>query len=239
MRVTFCVPYRGGDDEYRDRNWKCVRQWLDTHHSGWPIVMGTDTGEPFNPARARNDAAKKAGDWDVAVFVDSDTLVHPETMREAVQLAADTDQMVIAGNAKIYMDAGSTQLFLDTGLMFPTPTDWPDTRRQRFTFDDKSVYRDPCSGVVVVSRPVWEATGGYLHNADPNDSYEDLIFFACCEIFAGLTRTPGMQLHLWHPAAQRYRGANHRTYQRLQQIKRRPHAQQLARDYLTELGHKV
>lgn len=240
MRVTFCVPHRYGDCEQRDRNWKYVRRFIETHHPDWPIHVGTDRGQPFSPAIARNDAAERAGAWDVAVFLDSDTLVHPQSLREAVRLAYDEGAMVIAGNGKIYADAGSTELFCESGLMFPVPTDWADTRRvNRAEYDPKSVYRDPCSGVVVVPRPVWNATGGYVHSADPTDSFEDLMFLAQCQIFATMTRTAGMQIHLWHPVALRYRGANHRHYRQLQRMRRLPNARALARDYLAGLNHAV
>lgn len=239
MRVVFTVPHRFGDCEDRDRNWKHVRRFLETHHPDWPIHVGTDAGQPFSPAIARNNAAARAGAWDVAIFLDSDTLIHPQALRDAVLLAYDQNAMVIAGNGKIYMDAGSTQLFCDTGLMFPVPTDWADTRRSRTEYDPKSVYKDPCSGVVVVPRPVWNATGGYVNAADPTDSFEDLMFLAQCQIFATMARTPGMQLHLWHPVAMRYRGANHQHYRKLQQMRRHPSGKRMAREYLAGLGHVV
>lgn len=237
MRTVICVPY-GGGDEYRIRNWKTVEDWYRTYHQ-WPIIVGDNHDDPWNIARARNDAAAKAGEWDVAVFIDADTLVHPDTLAEAVATAYSRNLMVIAGNGKIYMDEASTQLFVDTGLMFPTPTDWPDTRHQPGVFDPKSVYRDPCSGVVAVPRDVWVKTGGYLHNTDPKDSYEDLVFWAMCEIFAGgMTRTPGMQIHLWHPVAQRFKGVNHRLYHQLARIRHRTNAKNSARLLLKPFGHE-
>lgn len=237
LKVAICVPY-GGGDEYRTRNWKTVEEWYRTHHS-WPIVVGDNHDDPFNIARARNDAAMKAGDWDIAVFLDADTLVHPDALVDAVTVARDKNMMVIAGNGKIYLDEHSTRLFIDTGLMFPAPTDWPDTRYQRGQYDPKSVYRDPCSGVVAVPREVWESTGGYLHNTDPKDSYEDLVFWAMCELFGGgMTRTPGVQLHLYHPVAPRYKGTNYRLYQQLARIRHRPNAKNLARQLLAPFGHE-
>jgi glycosyltransferase involved in cell wall biosynthesis len=238
VEVVFCVPY-GGDDEYRSRNWKTVRQFLETHHPDIPIVVGENHDELFNIARARNDAAAQAGDWDVAIFVDSDTMVHPDDLMAAIDAAAIQNKMVIAGDGKIYMDERTSQQYIDTGLMFPAPTDWPNTRHQSGHYDPASYYRDPCSGYVVVPRQVWEATGGYVHNTDPTDSFEDLVFFALTEIFGGgMTRTPGMQLHLWHPVAQRFHGKNHRLYHQLFRIKHRANAKNSARQLLEAFGHR-
>lgn len=238
MRTVICVPY-GGGDEYRIRNWKTVRQFLETHHPDFPIFIGENHDDIFNIARARNDAAEQAGDWDVAVFADSDTIVHPDDLTEAIKVAVDQNKMVVAGCGKLYMNERSSTQYIETGLMFPEPTDWPDTRHQHGQYDPKSVYRDPCSGVVVVPRAVWESTGGYLHNTDPKDSYEDLVFWALCEIFGGgMTRTPAMELHLWHPVAQRFKGTNHRLYHQLSRIRHRSNAKNSARLLLEPFGHR-
>lgn len=237
--VVFCVPFNDGGCEYRRRNWKIVRQHLEIHHQGWPIIVGENRDVPFNIARARNHAAKQAGNWQIAVFVDCDTLVHPDDLCTAVDMARTHDKMVLVGSGKLYMNERSSTQYVETGLMFPEPTNWPDTRYQPGFYDQKSVYRNPCSGVVVVPRRVWTAVGGYMHNADPTDSYEDLVFWACCEIFGGgLIRVEGMELHLWHPPGQRYRGTNHRLYRRLAQLRHRPDAQKAARQLLEPFGHR-
>jgi hypothetical protein len=242
MKTVICVPY-GGDDEYRARNWKTVRQHLETHHPEFPIVIGVNHDEPFNIARARNDAAAEAAaqasDWDVAVFVDSDTMVHPHDMYEAIRVATTENKMCIAGTGKVYMNERSSTQYIDTGLLFPEPTDWPNTRYQQGFYDPQSYYRDPCSGVVVMPRDVWTAVGGYVHNSDPTDSYEDLVLFALSEIFGGgMTRTPGMQIHLWHPVAQRFKGTNYRLYQQLHRIKHRANAKNSARQLLEAFDHR-
>jgi len=239
VRVVICVPLGTGSCEYRAQNWKIVRQYLETHHPDFPIFLGGSDREPFSPAQARNNAAKQAGDWDVAVFVDSDTFVHPDCLREAISVATTENRMVIAGDGKIYADQHSSRQYIDTGLFFPAPTDWPDTRRARTEYDPKSVYRDPCSGVVVVPRPAWEATGGYVDSLSGGDSFEDLVFWGCCEIFGGgMNRTAGVQLHLWHPVAQRYKGVNYRLYQQLNKARRHPNATAMARSLLTPFGHQ-
>lgn len=238
MRVVVCAPF-GTDHAERQRNWDYVQTWIKQHHN-WDIYEGGSDRDPFSPAQARNQAAASAGDWDVALFWDTDSIAHPDAIRETVTLAADTDKLVIAGSGHTYMDELSTERFLATGLMFPQPTDWADTKRQRFTFDDRSVYRDPCSGILAVTRRLWEQTGGYVDSLGGQDSHEDLIFWQQAVLFgAGVTRVAGMKLHLHHPTANRRRGANHRHYQHLVSLTGRADAQTRARTYLADLGHTV
>ena len=234
-----CVPFRT-DHAERQRNWEYVAQWIDRHHPGWPICLGSSDRDPFSPAQARNHAAVNAGNWDVAVFWDSDSIAHPDAVRESVALADESGKLVIAGSGHIYMDELSTTRYLDTGLMFPQPTDWPDTARKRFTYDDRSVYRDPCSGILAVSRRLWEQTGGYVDSLGGQDSHEDLIFWQQCILFgAGVTRVEGIKLHLWHPTAARAKGANHRHYHHLVALTKQPDGPERARAYLATLGHEV
>lgn len=232
------VPF-GTDHAERQRNWDYVRAWIGEKH-GWKIYVGSSDRDPFSPAQARNRAAAVAGHWDVAVFWDSDSIAHPDAIREAVRTATDTNKLVIAGSGHTYMDELSTTRFLATGLMFPEPTDWPDTKRQRFTYDPRSVYRDPCSGIFAVTRTLWEQTGGYVDSLGGQDSHEDLIFWQQAVLFgAGVTRVAGMKLHLHHPTANRVRGDNQRHYQHLVKLTGRPNAQAMARTYLHQLGHTV
>lgn len=239
VRTVAVIPFGSSGCEQRARNVKHVQAWIEQYHD-YPVFIGESNRDPFSPAQARNNGAAQAGDWDVCLFWDADTLAHPDAVREAATLAADNNQVVFAANGHIYMDELSTQRFIHTGLMFPTPTDWPDTRRQRFQFDQGSVYRDPSGGILAVNRGLWTATGGYCDSLGGEDSHEDLVFFACAQIFGGgVTRVAGMQLHLYHPPAPRIKGANHRHYRQLVNMMGRPNTQQRARDYLAALGHVV
>lgn len=239
VKVAVCVPFRT-DHAERQRNWDYVRSWLTLHHGDWPIFVGSSDRDPFSPAQARNNAARAAGDWDVAVFWDSDSIAHPDAVRESVRTADESGKLIIAGSGHTYMDELSTQRYLATGLMFPQPTDWPDTKPDRFTFDKRSVYRAPCSGILAVPRRLWEQTGGYVDSLEGVDSHEDLIFWQQCVLFGeGVARVEGMKLHLWHPTAGRVRGDNHRHYNRLVAMTGKTNSQACARDYLEKLGHVI
>ena len=241
IHVAVAIPF-GGECEYRERNVKHVSTWIEQHH-GYPILYGTSDRDPFSPAQARNNAAAKCDDWDVMLFWDGDTLAHPTAIVEAVELAYKSNKLVFCANAHMYMDRLSTQRFLNTGLLFPSPTDWPDTRPQfkvGNAFDPKSIYRNPSGGILAVSQQLWRKTGGYCDSLGGQDSYEDLVFFAQCQIFGeGVTRVDGISLHLWHPPAQRVQGVNHKHYYQLVRMMKRDNSKQRAREYLQALGHHV
>jgi hypothetical protein len=70
MKAVILVPYsRDGAD--RELNWNTAHaEWMAL---GWPVYTGTS--EPFDRTRARNDAARRAGDWEVALFADADIIL--------------------------------------------------------------------------------------------------------------------------------------------------------------------
>jgi hypothetical protein len=234
VKVVVLVPY-SGDSEYRVMSWKFVRQWIRRHHPLWDLYEGYAPHAPgkfFSIAKARNTAARNAEDWDVAVFWDSDTIVHPDCVLEAVKGAQHSPRTQwLASDAHIYMDEKSTSRFLDTQMMFPFPR---GNRMQ--SFSKEGIYRRPCSGVFAVHRELWEATGGYVETLGGADSHEDLVFLQCCRIFGDGTQfVEGMQLHLWHPPAARENGRNHRLWQDLSRI----NTKQQALQALTPYRHRI
>ena len=220
--------------EFRDRNYHHILTWIATYHPGWPVFTGVSDRTPFSPAQARNNGAALAGDFDVVVFWDADTIAHPDAVNEAVTTAAQQPVMVLAGDAHIYSDELSTRRYFDTGLMFPQPRG----NKQR-PFSTEGIYRRPCSGILAVGRPLWESTGGYIDSLGGEDSHEDLAFFQQCGLFgSGVVWCDGIQIHLWHPPAERRNGRNFRVWQKLAQLKKQRQVD-AAKTYLAELGHHV
>lgn len=228
LKIVVLVPFRA--DPHRAQVWRFVQAWIHTNYE-YPLFMG-DGGGVFSAARARNEAAQLAGDWDVAVFHDADTIAHPDAVQKAVELAAVTDQMVVAADSHMYCDRISSQRILFSGVpMFPRPV----------TFDNNGVYANPCSGVFAVNRNLWEATGGYVESLQ-GYGYEDLVFLQMCGIFGqGHTWIPGhISLHLWHPPAEKTNDTtrNKTAWQQVARFKRR-NDRDGARTYLATLGHIV
>lgn len=233
-RVAVVIPFGSMGCEFRERNYQYIRTWVARHHPEWPVYLGASDRNPFAPAQARNNGAALAGDWDVLVFWDADSIVHPDAAREAVRKAAADPVMVLACDSHIYTDQLSADRYLATGLMFPKPRG--DNSRP---FSLEGIYRRPCSGVLAVGRELWTATGGYIDSLGGEDSHEDLAFFQQCGIFGnGVEWVEGIQIHLWHPPAPRSNGRNFQVWKRLAALKRKG-LDGPAREYLASLGHTV
>lgn len=196
-----------------------------------PIHVGDNPGE-FSPAAARNMAARLAGDWDVAVFHDSDTIAHPEAVAQAVTMAANCMQMVVAADSHMYCDKPSSQRIMASGQ---------PTFARPVSFDEKGIYTRPCSGVFAVNRELFDRVGGYVESLH-GWGYEDLVFLQQCGIFGdGNTWVPGhITLHLWHPPAPKTAdtATNEIVWHRLTKFRRRQDRTG-AKQYLASLGHSV
>src|SRR5258706_10230324 len=90
--AVICVPWRAGS-AHRERSWIFARRrWA---RLGLEIVVGDRPG-PFSRSGSRNAAAAAAGAWDVAVFVDADTIVREAAPTlAAIELAAASGRVVI------------------------------------------------------------------------------------------------------------------------------------------------
>jgi len=234
MNVAIVLPFGSMGCTYRERNYQHTRTWIARNHPEWSVYLGASDRDPFSPAQARNNGARQAGNWDVIIFWDADTLAHPDAVLEAVDRAAADPVMVIAADSHIYTDQLSADRYLATGLMFPRP------RGDAFRpFNDRGIYRRPCSGILAVGRQLWTATGGYIDSLGGEDSHEDLAFFQQCEIFGdGVQWCEGIAVHLWHPPAPRVNGRNHAVWQRLASMKQTADNKAI-RDYLASFGHRI
>ena len=229
MRTVILTPFRSSP--VRAPLWKWVQGWIGDHYD-FPVFAADCDGVPFRSGAARNAAARLAGDWDVALVHDADTIAHPDAVAEAVRLAAESPRMVVAGDSHMYCDAVSSARIMASGSpAFARPA----------SFDDRSVYAKPCSGVFAVSRSTWDRVGGYVESL-AGWGYEDLTFLQCCSLFAGgHTWVPGhITLHLWHPPESRDSDTarNQHVWKMLANYRRLGVPQQ-ARQYLRSLGHRV
>ena len=196
-----------------------------------PVFCADSDGDVFSPGQARNNAAKLAGDWDVAVFHDSDTIAHPDAVAQAVKLAAESMRMVVAADSHMYCCPDSTARIMQSGSVeFARPN----------TFDEHGIYEKPCSGVFAVNRTLFDKVGGYVEL--DGWGYEDLVFLQSCGIFGqGNTWVPGhITLHLHHPPTPRTLDTSHNKQVWHELTKYRARADRDgARRYLASLGHTV
>lgn len=207
-----------------------MQSWITANYP-MPIHVGDNPGV-FSPSAARNEAARSAGNWDVAVFHDSDTIAHPDAIAQAISMAATGMRMVVTADSHMYCCQTSTQRIMESGsAAFARPD----------TFDANGIYEKPCSGVFAVNRKLWDTVGGYVESLQ-GWGYEDLVFLQMCGIFGmGNTWVDGhINLHLWHPPAptNEHTITNKRVWQTLTQYRLR-RDRQGARQYLASLGHTV
>ncbi len=196
MRVVVLVPRR--PEPHRDRLWAFVRERVEAEVD-WPIVEGVDEGEqPMNRAAARNRAAASAGGWDVAVFLDADTVPDFEKLRRAVELA-EGGRLALPQNVFRSLTRDGTDRVLAGGV---DPVEAP----VRWT------YSNPKSSCLAVGRATWEKVGGYDEHFQ-GWGFEDSSFFHACQSLAGVVRLEGACQHLWHPRSLE-KDPNSEAYQR-------------------------
>lgn len=189
MNVVILVPMRA-DNGRRDQLWEhCRRIWTERHPE-WPIFEGASPDGPFNRSAAINDAAVKAGDWDVALIIDSDVITAPDSVRSAVELAHQTDRMVVGHDERVMLNKAGTDRILEgfTGS-------W----RQRGMVE--KVWMDSVSCAVAVSRRLWDLAGPFDERF-VGWGREDTAFRISCEVETGpIVKVCGETFHLWHPVS--------------------------------------
>lgn len=179
--MAVLVPWRGGEP-WRERAWRhCSARWAQL---GWPLIAAGMAQEgPFSRARARNEAARLAEPWDVAVFADADTIVRDRQQVQAgIDVALTTGRLVLPFTRFTGLTQPQTLLLLAGRLELPEVDTEPDPS---------------VGGVVVVPRSLWHDVGGYDERF-VGWGFEDSAFAVAA---GGPARTPGRIWHLWHPAA--------------------------------------
>ncbi len=184
MNVVVLVPRRA-DNGRRDQIWQYVlSRWLAEHD--WPIYEGHHDGGPFNRAAAINDAARTAGDWDVAVIADSDSFVGPAQINAAVEGCHRDGRMWLAYDKFCYLTRAMSDAIMN-GFdgMWETGVEWDMV--------------NTCSSMVVIRRDVWDDIRGFDERF-VGWGWEDIAFSHAAQTFGGgLSRTPGPCWHLHHP----------------------------------------
>lgn len=201
MTVTFLVPRRA-DGGYRDRLWEFCRSWWSTKVPGWDITEGASPDGPFNRSAALNDAARKAGDWDVAVIIDADVVADPLQVRQAVTGALETGAVVLGFTDYHGLTPAATRRVLAGDE--PTPAGRIVTKREHE------------SSIVVVPRTAWETIGGFDERF-VGWGQEDVAFAHSARLLVGLRRVPGPVYHLWHERT-RERVRSSETYKANQEL---------------------
>ncbi len=185
--IVALVPFSSNDSS-RIEIWGRIKAWWEQNVQ-IPIFVGEDTSEHFNISLARNDAAQKAGDWNIAVILDSDTLVSPEQISAGIELARKTDAVTYPFTERWELDDVGTNMFLKD-----ENSNWQQ---------HAGLYqRVPLGGCIIVTRKLWDIVGGF----DPGFigwGHEDGAFMLACTVLGKqeMQRVPGKVLHLEHAPA--------------------------------------
>jgi hypothetical protein len=174
--TPICIPWRGGDPT-REELWEKVRPWYES--TGLPVFTGdSDPGKPFNRSGARNAAARAAGDWDVAFFVDADTLLPLDQVHAAIARARAERQAVWA---------------YDRLYNFP-PLELAGAAAEEpgvlVTVHNSHPY-------FAIPRPIWDDIGGFDERF-PGWGWEDTAFFAAVNVLHPMTTIHGRAVMLKH-----------------------------------------
>lgn len=200
MRVVFLVPRRE-DHGHRDRLWAACRARWEALFPEWPIVEGHHDDGPWNRAAALNEAARLAGDWDVAVVIDADVMLEPWQAREAVGRAARTGKAVWGHRRWRDLTQEATERLLDLpGQLLAPDLGWlgPDVRKET-----------PLSWscCIAVPRAAWERVGGFDERFRGWGGEDRAFAEALVALVNGGRsedeRVDGVVWNLWHPRGHR------------------------------------
>lgn len=191
MKIVFLVPYRSDIGGRRDDLWSFVSTWLEKHHWDWDVYTGASPPGPFNRGAAINNAARKAGDWDVAIVHDIDNISDPTTLRKAVKRSYESGRCVFPFSTYLYLDQYSSDRLMSEDNWFVAPE-----RRSDGSFPYMIIERHR-SGVQVISRSAWDKIGGYVELT--GWGYEDSATEILLKVFVGpVEHLEGTAYHLYH-----------------------------------------
>jgi GT2 family glycosyltransferase len=184
--IAVCIPYRENGD-HRQRAYRYVEAWWQ--RLGYPVFTAAGPDGPFNRSAARNQAARQAGKWKVAVFADADTIGDPALIDISIQHAANGHLSYPFTEYAGLSATGTRRLIEGGGLSGPY-------KRKRLS----------PGGILAVSRQLFEQVGGW-DEAFQGWGYEDLAFSYAAGTLGGIRREPGRIHHLWHPIVPEKRDA--------------------------------
>lgn len=190
-RVVLLVPF-SSEEQSRILIWGHVNSWLK-QTLDYPMFIGEHFPEvpaKYNLSLARNHASHLAGDWDVAVIHDADTVINPEQIKKGVAVAQETGTVVYPYTERWELDFEGTKMLLNN-----EQAGWD----QHMSKYDRN---QPLGGCIIVRRDLWELVRGF-DSGFVGWGHEDGAFAMACQILSGKTlkRIPGKSLHLEHKFA--------------------------------------
>lgn len=203
MRTVLLVPWRT-DDGVREKVWAACRRRWETLFPEWPIYEGASPDGPFNRSAAINDAAKQAGEWDVALVIDADVMLPAKNVREAVRRAAKTGQVTWPHRRWRGMSEEATTALLKAkpetaeGMLGPGGIERSDFTKADIDLLVEKTTRLSWSCAIAICRDAWDRIGGYDERF-VGWGHEDGAFSSAVMGLVGHDRIEGDVLNWWHP----------------------------------------
>jgi N-terminal domain of galactosyltransferase len=188
MKTRLIVP-RMEDGGHRDRLWEFCRAFWQRElpaDEGFELVEGHHQGDgPFNRSAAINRAA--FGSWDIAVLLDSDTIVDPSQVCSAIEEARASGGLVLPFEERHMLSPQGTATILGG---------FEGSWRRWVTATE----RGRVSCCVIVPRKLWDRVGGFDERFEGWGG-EDEAFHAACAALGSVRRKTGAIWHLHHRAS--------------------------------------
>lgn len=180
--MKVCVPWYGDNPRRLEAAFVVSKRLVD---DGFEPVSPAPELELDSPGAARN-ACRALVDGDVLVFVDADTIVPAEQLREAAAMAAAAPGLVYAYQLYLRLDEWATeQLRQKPGLdLFSLP------------IADQLIH-NPSLGGFAISAECFDELGGF-RDGFIGWGYEDCDFATRAAALWPLRRLVGPVWHLWH-----------------------------------------
>lgn len=201
-KVVILVPWRT-DDGPRAAVWKACKSRWEALFPDWPVYEGRSPDGPFNRSAAINDAAREAGEWDVAVIIDADVMLKAGNVREAVERAAKTGKVTWAHRRWRGISEEATRR-----LTRPDPV-WAEAALGKGGIEHSDLDADidlivekttpmSWSCCIAIRRDAWDKVGGFDERF-AGWGFEDIAFQAATGGLVGWDRVEGDVLNFWHP----------------------------------------
>ncbi len=202
MKVVILVPWRSDDSE-RAAVWKVCRARWEALFPDWPLFEGRSPDGPFNRSAAINDAARQAGDWDVAVVIDADVMLREGNVREAVKRAAKTGKVTWAHRRwRAISEEATKRLTRPDRAWAEAMLGKGGIERSDLDADVDLIIekttRISWSCCIAIRRDAWDTIGGFDERF-AGWGFEDIAFQAASGGLVGWDRVEGDVLNWWHP----------------------------------------
>lgn len=188
--VAVIVPYRS-DNGHRDRIWlEQVQPFWKTMFPEWTISVGIHEEGPFNRSKAINTAVNQIKKHDVYIIVDNDSLPDPIAVEQAVVTCQVTQYPTVAHTQRLMLKQGITFEILGGRKTVG------DVKQS----DIQDTYYESVSCCLVITRDMWESTGGFDERF-VGWGFEDSAFAIALSIVTGgkyILKVDAVNFHLWH-----------------------------------------